>query len=534
MKKIVQPVYGLLLFAALVASGCGKPSLNGLDPASGPPGTIVEVQGSKLFGATVLWDAGLATETAIPSNFLSARFFTVPPAATPGDHPVRLKIGSTLSDNTINFNVSGAVLRPNPRIDYVTCYGYNVKPDGKISLFLMVSGANLDVGAKIRINGTDQFAFISNVMRNPNLTATTPTTLQYPIPNYCMLWTVLGDQSAGNVNVQVVNLDGGTSNTIVYRIADSLASLDSDGDGLLDDWEINGYDADGNGTIDVDLPALGANPHHKDLFVEVDWMNGFAPNNAIWNTIEAAFANAPIMNANGGSGIAIHIDRGQAGAGGGGGTVLTATNFIRYDNSQVSGPGSTVNLYTLKSANFNANRLNIYRYCIFANDNGYSPGSSGQAEDIWANDLFVSLGAFVPAGGTNNQQVGTFIHEFGHTLNLRHGGFENTNRKPSYNSIMRYGDPGQFNGIDTDCDNRGNTVYTYSQGMRADLNENSLNENLGVCDNNAIDWNGNGAIQNPVSVSINSDATLATLRDFADWANLQLGFTAVGSGWASN
>jgi hypothetical protein len=35
---------------------------------------------------------------------------------------------------------------------------------------------------------------------------------------------------------------------------------ETDGDGLLDSWETNGLDADGDGTIDVDLPAMGADP----------------------------------------------------------------------------------------------------------------------------------------------------------------------------------------------------------------------------------------------------------------------------------
>ena len=46
-------------------------------------------------------------------------------------------------------------------------------------------------------------------------------------------------------------------------------SADTDGDGLLDDWEINGYDYEGDGIIDVDLPAMGANPLRKDIFVEI-------------------------------------------------------------------------------------------------------------------------------------------------------------------------------------------------------------------------------------------------------------------------
>jgi len=47
-------------------------------------------------------------------------------------------------------------------------------------------------------------------------------------------------------------------------------AVDSDGDKLLDGWEANGYDANGDGTVDVALPF--ANPVRKDLYVEMDYM----------------------------------------------------------------------------------------------------------------------------------------------------------------------------------------------------------------------------------------------------------------------
>ncbi|MEX2185792.1 MAG: right-handed parallel beta-helix repeat-containing protein [Pirellulales bacterium] len=47
---------------------------------------------------------------------------------------------------------------------------------------------------------------------------------------------------------------------------------DGDGDGLMNSWEINGLDVNKDGVIDLDLPGLGANPRHKDLFVELDAM----------------------------------------------------------------------------------------------------------------------------------------------------------------------------------------------------------------------------------------------------------------------
>ena len=38
---------------------------------------------------------------------------------------------------------------------------------------------------------------------------------------------------------------------------------DIDGDGIPNTWEMKGYDAAGDGKIDVDYPAMGANPLKK-------------------------------------------------------------------------------------------------------------------------------------------------------------------------------------------------------------------------------------------------------------------------------
>ncbi len=47
---------------------------------------------------------------------------------------------------------------------------------------------------------------------------------------------------------------------------------DIDGDGIPNTWEMKGYDANGDGKIDVDYPGMGANPLKKDIFVEMDYM----------------------------------------------------------------------------------------------------------------------------------------------------------------------------------------------------------------------------------------------------------------------
>jgi hypothetical protein len=47
------------------------------------------------------------------------------------------------------------------------------------------------------------------------------------------------------------------------------ACEDSDGDGLLDQWELQGLPG-------VNLPAMGADVDRKDIFIEVDWMEGYS------------------------------------------------------------------------------------------------------------------------------------------------------------------------------------------------------------------------------------------------------------------
>jgi hypothetical protein len=535
----------------LLGSSCppDKPTLVSLNPTSGPPGTTVQVDGSDLSLSSVIWDAGLPAEKSVPQAFLSATVFTVPLDAAIGPHPVKVK-GKNYSDQAITFQVT-AGNRPGPRLDDVTLSLANIAA-GSASFILMAHGANIDVGAKIRIGGVAQETYFSRVLINQNLEAADPSTLGYPIFHYATVWCIPQAQIPNSdISVTVENLNGTVSNAVAYHIAASNDELDSDGDGLLDSWETSGYDANGDGTIDVDLPTMGADPLHKDLFVEVDSMSGAGPVNGIWAIIEAAFANAPVLNSDGNPGIAIHLDRGQLG---GGGDAIPFADRIRYDNSAPNAAFTYTNFHTQKQNHFNQNRLRVFRYCIFAWDNGYFPGASGQAEGIPANDFFVSLGGWGAAWAKDRDtQLATFMHELGHTLNLRHGGDINTNYKPNYNSIMTYGGgadwdpvngrcnrrfvtPSQTGGLDLDG-NLANThgVYSYSQGMRASLDENALNEGNGVCDGVHIDWDSDGNnAETGVSRDINCDNARQVLQDYGDWANIEANFRVAGSEWGNN
>ena len=62
--------------------------------------------------------------------------------------------------------------------------------------------------------------------------------------------------------------------------------------------------------IDLDLPAMGADPRHKDLFLELDFMPPHRLAQGAVDRMELAFAAAPVPNPDGTTGITLHVDNG--------------------------------------------------------------------------------------------------------------------------------------------------------------------------------------------------------------------------------
>ena len=323
-------------------------------------------------------------------------------------------------------------------------------------------------------------------------------------------------------------------------------AADTDKDKLLDGWEANGYDYNGDNIIDVDLPAMGASVVRKDLFVEMDYMSdALLPQSADLNRIVNVFATAPqAKNPNGSTGIKLHLDAGAArGAAynlGGGNQVP----FV-YDLNPVV-PG----FKAIKTANFNsAARAKIFYYMIWGN--GYDGGtSSGNAFAIPSDSFLVTLGRW-PSGGTPDQRVGTFVHEFGHALGQKHGGNDHSNYKPNYLSVMNYSF--QLGGV---MKTNGSRYFGYSSFKLPSLNEKNLNEKKGlrsssakpyrtqwVCPNYTfkiggradrnLDWTCNGKLSKKVKADINGDGQLTTLGTYNNWGNIVYGGGTVGGGPAA-
>ena len=361
---------------------------------------------------------------------------------------------------------------------------------------------------------------------------------------------------------------------------------DADGDGLLDCWEDGSFwsdhlpgisvdgtysagrdpasravtlcvDMNGNNTFDA---GECASPSHKDIFVEINYMQFHKPDPVAMNNVVAAFANAPVSNPDSTNGIRLHLQFKDettspplAHADRTGLTPCTpaaAAADADFDALKAASFGTAAERADATGVKLNARRNAFHNVVFVHNQAGAGNTASGCAE-ILGNDLMVSLGSFAVVNGHNvgstDQQGGTFMHELGHNLSLRHGGFENLNCKPNYTSVMNYSY--QFS---SPLNPR---PLDYSRQALMTLNESSLNEALGVggytgsvtwgpaagivkpsigTATGAVNWNRNATSNDPaVARDLNSLGISGcpaspgeTLVGFNDWANIKLNFRA--------
>jgi hypothetical protein len=203
-------------------------------------------------------------------------------------------------------------------------------------------------------------------------------------------------------------------------------NMDRDGDGLWDDWEKHGIDTNGDDISDLTLE--GANPNHKDIYLEIDYMDCTKEggdckegDNHTHRPEEQAIALIKDAFANGKPGITLHVDLGEP---------IIHKEYVSFDDETFD---------NIKATHFNEARRFAYHYVLFSHALKESPGNSGQAERP-GNDIIVSLGNFgwVDLAEKIRQQAGTLMHELGHNLSLKHGGGDCINYKPNYLSIMNY------------------------------------------------------------------------------------------------
>lgn len=354
--------------------------------------------------------------------------------------------------------------------------------------------------------------------------------------------------------IKISNLTSGTFESGGSEPGSNSDTLDTDGDGLPDVWEKEGLDYDGDGKIDVDLPAMGADPNVPDIFVEVDWMvrpqkkflwwetqkgRSMAPSTAAMKLVYDSFKQ---------HGINLHIDVGPDSVDfvtGKKWGKLSGGNEIPYEKkfNIKSSWNSTVN------ANFSKARHNVFKHCLFVDQ--YDGTRSGIANNIPGQFFIVANQDWVFNGG-NISVGGTFMHELGHTLGLRHGGCDHEHYKPNYLSVMNYAF--QTTGL------VGSGMVGYSDYKLPDINEAHINEKLGIDPSGltvgtglgttlfylasnqrnvipiskaAIDFNNNGNLETDISLDLNPngnvyDKPIAVLKGHEDWSGIVYKSGAIG------
>ena len=228
--------------------------------------------------------------------------------------------------------------------------------------------------------------------------------------------------------------------------------VDSDGDGLPDIWEEQGVVlADGT---EIPLPDWGADPNRPDVFLQLNWMaseydtlgcdtsaarecananrTSYAPSTQSLDDLVDLFAD---------HGISLHIDAGEH-----------YTNIPNY--SDVHG-GETLEY---RDFYFDPSKFEAFQLINTINNLGdraniFRPGVLGDRMRAGSNATGLSLvgdSSFYvanPDGRANEEQVrNTILHEFGHTLGLRHWGAqqyvtdiaEGSPMQAGYQSVMNY------------------------------------------------------------------------------------------------
>lgn len=309
---------------------------------------------------------------------------------------------------------------------------------------------------------------------------------------YNEVWTAVGTQQpfGGSCGCDV-NQDNGAglswSRTIGAHSFGGVAHVtafspvvpppDSDGDGLSDLWEQFGYTDPSTGEF-IDLPALGADPHRADIFLQLDWMEAPAtadfleqighflsfgnvdlstrPSQAVVDDMVHAFDIAPVNEGREAEGIdpgvTLHVE-----------VRTDPLPYSRYLTSVVDGDY----MPTVKEhfeTRLTAAEKHVYRYGLVAaslrekvdGGNVVCDGTTGTS--LVPGQYFVVAERACTVGLSTRQFSGTIVHELGHSLGLGHGGpvdlsGSSLNCKPGYESVMNYryqfgGRNGKVMGVD--------------------------------------------------------------------------------------
>ena len=213
---------------------------------------------------------------------------------------------------------------------------------------------------------------------------------------------------------------------------------------------------------------MGADPLHKDVFVEIDSMPWTRPSNQAMRMVVDAFARAPVLNPDGQTGINLHIDNGPRSlmnprTGQTWGQLSRASEIPGKPvfGSRSGSKYSWTAFDAVKARFFERARRGVFHYALsvygLPDPGGIGGGTvigtsrseagSGGSDFITAlrscasdtlKEAVLCRSTLEGIKGSTLNEAANFMHELGHNLGLQHGGFEDTPYKPNHLSVMNY------------------------------------------------------------------------------------------------
>lgn len=225
----------------------------------------------------------------------------------------------------------------------------------------------------------------------------------------------------------------GTDAATAGQLSEASNGTDTDGDGIPDSVEQSRYgtdptdaDTDGDGFPDgmegqCNQSLPDADPLRTDIYVEVDSTRNQTLSDDVATAVVETFADAPVSNPDGSTGIDIHLVTND--------TNLPVDGTV-YSTRQ-DGPENDI--YDFR-ANHSDYRTDGYYYVLLTDDVAYNGDSyyvgAGRPE-IAAMELFEAT----------KITASLFMHEFGHAMGLdahQNGIDEKRYTNTEYNSVMNY------------------------------------------------------------------------------------------------
>lgn len=191
---------------------------------------------------------------------------------------------------------------------------------------------------------------------------------------------------------------------------------DTDTDGLWDRYEVA-----------TSGPLGAADPLRRDVFLELDYMKGEKPDPGAIASVKEAYANAPVENPDGTTGITLHV---------------VVDDEVRHENT-TTGRDRDVLMYK----HFDHPNQG-YHYAVAVDDARTKDGRNvaGLATSAAENGQFI-FETDNPSGGDyrRNVQASLFMHELGHSVGLVPHAFAGIDSYDyayeRYPSVMNYNAP---------------------------------------------------------------------------------------------